>query len=162
MTEWIAKHVGLILLVGGALSIIIAVLAVLQIRREHRAETRITAVQTIGSPCRSAFAKGGLDAVRTDQQCTLQAKLIYTNLCQHHPELPDCAAIIPKLSRGVVANNGNSKSPSNPTGPSGGQHQTPPERPQEPVSQPRTPVPLGPLEQPVCSLTGALNVPICH
>jgi hypothetical protein len=76
--------------------------------QEQSTKNEIPVIQRIGSPCRSAFARGGIEAVRNDQQCTLQARLIYTNLCLHHSRLPDCAMIL----RGEVDVGSGNSSPS--------------------------------------------------
>jgi hypothetical protein len=65
-------------------------LATYSVLKNQSQDYRETTVQRIGSPCRSAFASGGLSAVRDDAQCTLQSKLIFTNFCDHHRLWPGC------------------------------------------------------------------------
>lgn len=158
-----ANWVGRVLAGLAVLTIALSALTVWLVSQETTIESKIPVVQRIGSPCRTAFARGGLKAVRNDYQCTLQASLIFTNLCDHHPIIPACSIVIGKR-KGVAVSTGNSNSPSGLPGPSGGlnEPQKAPEKPQEPPPAPRTPVPPLDLNKTICGVTGALNVSVCN
>ena len=118
------------------LMIAVALLQVQDIAKEHNElRVRVDKVERVVSPCRTAYLRNGLEGVRKDRLCTLQANLLFVNVCFHHPRLPACVQqrglgnLSPEMFRGVGIGGGNG-----PSGPPGGDGTAPKAPP--PVNHP--------------------------